>query len=62
MPQGLRDLASSWHVGEGVAGLTQMQAVAAAAGAVVLLYAGLLDLHSNFSLSEPLPCMAQFFW
>ena len=43
--QGLRDMVSSLHEGEGVAGLSQTQAVAAAAGAVVLLYAGALSFY-----------------
>lgn len=42
VPQGLIDMVSSLQEGEGVAGLSQTQTLAAAAGAVVLLYAGAL--------------------
>lgn len=40
VPQGVRDVWQSVQQGEGVAGLSQAHTVAAAAGAVVLLYAG----------------------
>lgn len=42
VPHRLREFMSSSVKGEGIAGLTQTQAAAAAAGAVVLLYAGAL--------------------
>jgi len=42
VPQGLKAMVSSLQQGDGVAGLSQTQTLAAAAGAVVLLYAGAL--------------------
>jgi len=40
VPRGLKGMVSSLQQGDGVAGLSQTQTLAAAAGAVVLLYAG----------------------
>ncbi len=55
---------SSLQEGEGVAGLSRTQAVAAAAGALVLLYAGavcsyLVWTYTAFGICTCIRCMGQ---
>lgn len=56
VPQGLRDMVSSLQKGEGAAGLTQTQALATAAGAVLLLYAGALSFYPAYTVLGMCTC------